>query len=283
MKRIKIIILMIGLVMFSSCTEKKSKKLVTNKIIHTVKPINIAHRGGSKLAPENTIAAFKNAIKIGVDMIEIDVHLSKDGEIIVIHDGSVDKTTNGKGEIKDLTLAEIKKLDAGSWFSDKYVNEKVSTLSEVLQAIDGKAKLLIEIKDGDEKYPGLEKKIVEAIKEQNALNWVVVQSFNKNSILRIKKIYPELITFYLLGNNFDDFYNNLTKQLNSNESIDKRFKGIAPHHSRLDADKVKLLHSAGYEVYTFTVNSKEDLQKTIDYGVDGIITDIPDVLKDILK
>ncbi len=216
-------------------------------------------------------------------MIEIDVHFSKDSEIIVIHDKSLDRTTNGTGEIEALTLDEIKKYDAGSWFSEDYKNEKVPTLTEVIQTINGQCKLLIEIKDGDERYPGLEKKIVETVKEHNAEPWVVVQSFNKNSILRIKEMYPDLITYYLLGRNFNDFYAELSEQIRTGQPVENKFDGVAPHYSALDTNKVDLLHKAGFGIFTFTVNKPADMQNVIELGVDGIITDSPDILKKILK
>ncbi len=283
MYRIKFFAFIFAILLNSNCADKKSQNQVVNDMNPKRIPIIIAHRGGAKLAPENTIAAFKNAINIGVEMIEIDVHLSKDSEIIVIHDDDLTRTSNGQGEIKDLTLEEIKKYDAGSWFGEDFKGEKIPTLTEVLKSINGESKLLIEIKGGDEKYPGLEKRIVEVIKKQYALDWVVVQSFNKNSVLRIKKIYPELITYYLLGNNFDEFYDEIVKKLESNLSIDKKYKGIATHHSKLNTNKVDVLHKAGYKVYTYTVNEKGDIQNVIDYGVDGIITDSPDVLKKIIS
>ena len=270
-------------VLLMNCDSKKETGKNMKHSKNDDHPIIIAHRGGAKLAPENTLASFKNAIEIGVDMIEIDVHFSKDSEIIVIHDKSLDRTTNGNGEIKTLTLDEIKKYDAGSWFSEDYKNEKVPTLTEVIQTINGQCKLLIEIKDGDEKYPGLEKKIVETVKEHNAEPWVVVQSFNKNSILRIKEMYPDLITYYLLGRNFNDFYAELSEQIRTGKPVENKFDGIAPHYSALDTKKVDLLHKAGFDIFTFTVNKPADMQNVIELGVDGIITDSPDILKKILK
>lgn len=284
MKLIKLLGILGISVLLMNCDSKKEtgKNMEHNK--NDNHPIIIAHRGGAKLAPENTLVSFKNAIAIGVDMIEIDVHFSKDSEIIVIHDESLDRTTNGTGEVKDLTLDEIKKYDAGSWFSEDYKNEKVPTLTEVLQTINAQCKLLIEIKDGDERYPGLEKKIVETIKEHNAEEWVVVQSFNKNSILRIKEFYPDLITYYLLGKGgFNDFYTEVSDQISKGKSIEKKFDGIAPNHKVLDKNKVDLLHKTGFGIFTYTVNDKEDMQKVIELGVDGIITDSPDILKKILK
>jgi glycerophosphoryl diester phosphodiesterase len=106
----------------------------------------IAHRGGANLAPENTLAAFRQAIDLGVDMIEIDVHLSKDGHIMVIHDFTLDRTTTGKGKIADMTLKQIRKYDAGVKFNEKFRGEKVPTLDETMELLNGKTGLLIEIK-----------------------------------------------------------------------------------------------------------------------------------------
>ncbi len=270
-------------VLLMNCDSKKETGKNMKHAKNDNHPIIIAHRGGAKLAPENTLASFKNAIVIGADMIEIDVHFSKDSEIMVIHDESLDRTTNGTGEIKDLTLDEIKKYDAGSWFSEDFKNEKVPTLTEVLQSINGQCKLLIEIKGGDERYPGLEKKIIETVKEHNAEPWVVIQSFNKNSILRIKEMYPDLVTYYLLGKGFNDFYDEVSGQISKGKSIKKKFDGVAPNYKLLDKNKVDLLHKAGFGIFTYTVNKKADMQKVIEVGVDGIITDSPDILKNILK
>ncbi len=282
MKRIKFINLFIGLTVLFNCKDKKQEEVNINNLDLTTKPLIIAHRGGAKLAPENTLASFENAINIGVEMIEIDVHLSKDSEVITIHDQSLERTTDGKGDIKDLTLAEIKKFDAGSWFNENFKGEKVPTLSETLETINRRAILLIEIKDGDERYPGLEKKIVEEVKKQNAVDWVVIQSFNKKSVLRIKEMAPEITTFYLLGRNFNEYFNPLVEKFNAGEKINLQFDGIAPHYSSLNTENVKTIHNMGFKVFCFTVNDPEEMHKVIDYRVDGIITDSPDTLKKIL-
>lgn len=258
-----------------------SKKSLTLKN-HDKQPLIIAHRGGANLVPENTLAGFKNAINLGVDMIEIDVHLSKDSNIIVMHDGKIDRTTNGSGEIKDMTLSEIKKYDAGSWFSEKFRDERVPTLDETFNTINGKAILLIEIKDGDERYPGLEKKVVESIHKHNANEWTVVQSFNKNSILRIKKMDPSIITYYLVSSKFDDLYLSIAEKIKAGEKIEKQFDGIAPQYSHLDSAKVEIMHRAGFKVFTWTVDDPKDMVEMININVDGIITNSPDKLKQIL-
>jgi glycerophosphoryl diester phosphodiesterase len=244
----------------------------------------IAHRGGAKLAPENTIAAFRQAIDLGVDMIEIDVHLSKDGHIIVIHDFKLDRTTTGTGRIVDLTLDEIKKYDAGVKFGDKFKGERVPTLEETMDALKGKAALLIEIKkDKDEQYPGIEKKVVETIHKYHAEDWVIVQSFNKYAILQTKKTDPSITTFYLASRDFDTLYSDIAQTLAAGKKITKEFDGIAPHFGRLNAEKVKIMQKAGFEVFTWTVDKPADMKRVIGWQVDGIITNSPDKLIEMLK
>jgi len=240
----------------------------------------IAHRGGAKLAPENTLAAFKKAMALGVDMIEIDVILSKDGEVIVIHDNTIDRTTNGKGVVKEMNLAEIKNYDAGSWFDNKYAREKVPTLDEVFETINGQCTLLIEIKDGDEVFPGLEKKVVEAVHKYKANDWVVIQSFNENTVLRVKQMDASLTTYYLLGGNFKDFYSEIDKL---DKTTDKKYDGIAVSKSQINADNTTAIKKTGYKLFVWTVNDPEAMKVFIEYGVDGIITDSPDKLIEMLK
>jgi glycerophosphoryl diester phosphodiesterase len=246
-------------------------------------PLIIAHRGGADLAPENTLAAFRNAIALGADMIEIDVHLTKDGRVVVIHDNTVDRTTGGHGRIADLTLAKIKQLDAGKKFDEKFAGEKVPTLEETMETLDGKVQLLIEIKkDHDTLYPGLEEKVVKIIHQYDAGKWVVVQSFNKHSVEKVQKADPSLRTFYLLGHNFPAFYDSLAVSLRQGKTLSPSFTGIAPHYSVLDAGKVDTLHTAGYLVYAWTVKPAE-MERLIAMHVDGIITNDPDTLIALLK
>jgi len=280
MKSIQRLFILTLLVIIVSCAGSKKTLNINND---NKQPLIIAHRGGANLVPENTLAGFKNAINLGVDMIEIDVHLSKDSNIIVIHDGKIDRTTDGSGEIKNMTLSEIKKYDAGSWFSESFRNERVPTLDETFNIINGKAILLIEIKDGDERYPGLEKKVVESIHKHNANGWTVVQSFNKNSILRIKKMDPSIITYYLVSSKFDDLYSSIIEKINVGEKIKKQFDGIAPRYSHLDFRKVETMHKAGFKVFTWTVDDPKDMAEMINIKVDGIITNSPDKLKEILN
>lgn len=243
----------------------------------------IAHRGGSNLAPENTMAAFQNALKLGVDMIEIDIEQTIDSVVVVIHDTKVDRTTNGKGKVDSLTYSYIKTLDAGSWYDSRFKGEKISTLEEVLQAVNGKATVLIEIKSGDELYPGIEKRTVEAIQHFNAHSWTIVQSFNKKTVERVKILDNKIVTYYLLGRNFMSYYHSLQVKNKKNKNQEFLYDGIAVHYSMLNAASVDSLKQVGLGVFTWTVDEEDDMTKMIEFGVDGIITDSPDKLIGLIE
>ena len=267
----------LGLFLLMSCGNMEKTDKMSEKEVEAGIQV-IAHRGGVQLAPENTLAAIRQAVELGVDMIEIDVILSKDGEVIVIHDDKIDRTTNGVGVVQEMTLEEIRQYDAGSWFDARFAGEKIPTLGEVFETINGQTVLLIEIKDGDEKYPGLERKVVDAIHQYEANDWVVVQSFNENSVIRTRAMDPALITYYLMGKNFTDFYEQMPAEMAT-----LPYHGIAVHHSGIDAEKTQKVHELGYKLLVWTVNEEEDIQRMIAAGVDGIITDRPDYLQEVLK
>lgn len=246
------------------------------------KTIVIAHRGGAKLAPENTIAAIKNAIRLGVDMIEIDVHQTSDSVVVVIHDDSIDKTTDGSGLVKELTLSEIKKYDAGSWFSEEFKGEKIPTLDEVMEVMNGRAVLLIEIKDGMDKYPGLERRVVEAVHKHDAIDWCIVQSFNKESILKIKEFDSSIVTYRLLGKDFEKFYKVFQNSISNHGRFVDDYDGIAAHHSKLNSQNIDSIKQAGFGFFSYTINESDEMVRLINAGLDGIITDVPDTLQNVI-
>src|SRR4051812_12709361 len=148
-------------------------------LVRRVKPtwfsaLVAAHRGCSQDAPENTLAAFSRALDVGADLVEFDVHVSADGDVIVIHDDKVDRTTNGSGEVARLRTEEIKTLDAGSWFSDAYAGEPVPLLDEVLDLLKGRAVPLIEIKAKRKKAPDCGARVIEALRRHRMLDEAVV-------------------------------------------------------------------------------------------------------------
>jgi len=161
-------------------------------------PLIIAHRGASGVAPENTIPAIDSALAVGVDYIEIDVHLSLDGRVMVIHDATVDRTTDGTGKVQELTAKHIQSLDAGSWFGESFSGVKIPTLEEVIRHIDGKTKLLIEIKKKRKENEGIEAEVIRLIRKYEAAEWCVVQAFNDKVLETMHELAPEIVLHKLI-------------------------------------------------------------------------------------
>src|SRR5271170_2281555 len=151
----------------------------------THKPEVFAHRGGRKWAPENTLAAFKKSLDVNVDGVELDIHRCKSGELVVIHDENVARTTNGTGLVKDLTWTELRKLDAGSWFGAEFKGEHLPLLSDVLNLVDGKATVNIEIKNIPIAYPGIEDDLLKLLSTYKYPDKIVISSFDHAVLQRI--------------------------------------------------------------------------------------------------
>jgi glycerophosphoryl diester phosphodiesterase len=234
----------------------------------------LAHRGASILAPENTAASFQLAIDMGVDGVEFDVQMTKDEELVIIHDEKVDRTTNGKGYIKDFTLQEMKALDAGMSFSEKYKGEKILTLEEALEIVKECDMINIELKNGLIQYPDLEKKVISIVRSYKLDKKVLLSSFNHYSIHKISKIAPDIMTGILYG---EILYNpwDYARYVGSN--------AINPHYLCISGEIIKQSHKNGIKVHVYTVNNEEDITKMINEGVDTIITDYPERAISLIK
>ncbi len=240
------------------------------------KTLLVAHRGGSLLAPENTMAAFKNALKLGVDRIELDVQQSNDGVVMVIHDEKINRTTTGKGNISKLTFNQLLTYDAGIKFSKHYAGEKIPTLDEVLSLVCGQCTILIEIKNPDNIYLGIEKNVADLIVKHNALSWCTVQSFEYESLLRLHKINQNITTGLLIENPKpkDIINNKIDTSFISEINISQRFAS---------KKSIDFIHALNKKVFVWTVNKPERMKKLIQSGVDGIITDDPKTLKALIS
>lgn len=241
---------------------------VFNRVINDKAQIT-AHRGASKDAPENTLSAINEAIKQGANFAEIDVQTTKDGKTILLHDNTFKRTSGVHKAPKDLTLAQIKELDNGSFFSSKYKGEKVPTLDEVLKKSKGKIKLNIELKP-----KGKDDKLVEnvnkIIEENHMDNDVIISSNNFNSLQEMKKINPKIKVGYIVLAAFGDF-----------ENLNVDF--FSMEQSLINSKTVYALHAIGKEVHAFTINDKESAEKMLRLGVDNIITDNVKLIKDTEK
>lgn len=232
----------------------------------------IAHRGASGYAPENTIAAFDKAVQMKADYIEIDVQRSKDGKLVVIHDTTVDRTTEGTGYVKDLTFDQLRSLDAGSWKGEQFVGEKIPTFDEILDRYRGKIGILIELKS-PELYPGIEESVAKELKERYLHlpqdEKIIIQSFNFESMKKMDALLPYVPIGVLTSSSTD-----------TTEQALKEFSAYAdyfnPSYGIVTKDLVNQVHSQGMKISSWTVRSQEAADFLLSMDVDGIITDYPD-------
>lgn len=267
------------------------RNLLTSDDIETIQQKDfkiIAHKGASGVAPENTLASFQAALDIGVDIIELDVRQTKDEEIIVFHDKFLDRTTNGTGNVHEYNLEQLKQLDAGSWFSSKFSDQKIPTLKEVLDLVDGRCQVLIEIKHMDHPhYHDFADKLVDIIRlEKNGFDWVLLQSY-EDKYLEEAQIYDDRIQInkMLIGEDSTPllaFYIETKLKLGHGESKGN-LKTLNPEFKTLSPRRIFRMHSRGFKVFTYSVNTREDMIKMLNMGVDGIITDFPSELVKIRK
>ncbi len=230
----------------------------------------LAHKGVSALAPENTLSAFKKALELGFGGIELDVHLSKDGYLVVCHDETVDRTTNGKGRIKDLKLEEIKRLDAGSWFDKSFAGEQIPTLEEVFMLFaDRHFVFNLELKSGIIFYPEIERKLVAFLQELHCIDRVIVSSFNHYSLVTINKLDEEIKTGML-------YYEVLVKPWEYAQQL--KVYSLHPFHHTVTEEMIAESSKHGFKVIPFTVNEKDIALSFIKWGAEYIITDNVSVL-----
>jgi glycerophosphoryl diester phosphodiesterase len=226
-----------------------------------------AHRGFSSIEPENTMSAFQEAEKCGADGIELDVQLTKDDEVVVIHDEKVDRTTNGTGFVKDYTLSELKKLDANYIFKKQNVKVRIPTLKEVFDWLTGNDLICnIEIKSHEFQQFHLEEKVIDFIRRYGFEERVILSSFNHYSIVHCYRLAPdvEIALLYSYGIYLPWVY---AKGLHAG--------AIHPHYQTLTEEIVQMSHQNGIKVRPYTVNREKDMKRLFQMGCDAIITDEP--------
>ncbi|PCG83958.1 glycerophosphodiester phosphodiesterase [Streptomyces sp. WZ.A104] len=252
-------------------------------------PVVVAHRGASGYAPENTLAAVDAADALGIDWVENDVQRTRDGVLVVLHDTGLKRTTNveqifpdrAPWAVKDFTAAEVAKLDAGSWFGTQFTGVRVPTLTQFLHRLErNRQKLLLEIKSPGT-YPGIERDIVRVLRKEGWLDRshvrdrLVIQSFGADSVRKVHALRPDITTGFLGTPAVADLpgYAAFTDQIN-------------PSYATISADYVAAVqrlkgpHGKRLRVNTWTVNDAAKAAKARAFGVDGIITNYPDVVRD---
>ncbi len=237
------------------------------------KTIIYAHRGASGTAPENTMAAFRKAVEVGSHGIECDAQMSKDGKLVVCHDELLNRTTNGKGFIKDMNYDAIKALDAGSWFDPGFAGERIPLLEELLELVKSSGIYLnIELKTGVVLYEGIEDRVVEMVRSYGLQEKVILSSFNHYSIYDVKQKYPEILTGALY---MEGLYNpwNYFDTLGCDCAH--------PFYLAAQPPIIQGLLQHGYTINAFTIDDPKTAAQLCQLGVEGIITNYPERMLNI--
>jgi len=228
----------------------------------------IAHRGASGNAPENTLAAFRKAVALGATFIETDLQLSRDARFVAIHDATVNRTTNGQGAVHDMTLADLRKLDAGSWFGSEFAGERIPTLEEILEfSKKNDVVFYLEIKPGA--AWGGEHALIGALRESGEIPRAVVISFDAAIVLNLRKIEPTLMTGLLYDGQIE---NPLYK------AVEIGARQLAIRGDLVTPALIAQARKKDLQVVCWTVNHPAHMRMLAAAGVDGIMSDYPDRL-----
>ena len=233
--------------------------------------MNIAHRGASAYAPENTFAAFDKALALGASHVEFDLHFSRDGHIVVIHDDTVDRTTDGSGPVVALTLSQLQALDAGGWFSSEFEGERIPTLGGMLERYKGRFHFHIEIKA---RARGLPQRTADLVRGYGVSDNVTITSFQQASLEELKAYAPELPAGWLVREVEDTTAAHAAKM---------GLKLLCPHAESVTPELVNDLHGKGFDVRAWGAGNEALMRRVVDAGADGLTVNFPDKLADYLK
>lgn len=237
-------------------------------------PIVAAHRGASRVAPENTLAAFDMAIKLGATALELDVQMTADEEIVVIHDWTLHRTTNGQGRVSEKSLAELRSLDAGSWFSGTFAGERIPLLDEVLSLAKGRAFVNVELKPNALTDVGLERRVVDIIRSHQMQADTLCMSFDHVSIQRLKQQFPEMIGLVICGARLADEADYL-----------KSIRADGSNHAPLwwTPDTLRAFAEQGLICHGSLVNELALWERLAGLGIDMVDTDDVDIFSSPLR
>ncbi len=238
-------------------------------------PLVIAHRGASMYAPENTIAAFELAVEMGADAIELDAMLTADGTPIVIHDQSLERTTSGSGSVASKSVAEIKLLDAGSRFDARFTEEKIPTLEEVFAVVGNKILINVELKNYASPFDRLPETVVALVMKKGLSDFVLLSSFNPIALIKAQRASEEIRRAALTGGG--------PKILRGVVEAFTDYFALHPEVSLVNQRMIDKHHAAGKKVNAWTVNEESEMMKLLSMGVDGLITDKPDIAKRVIE
>ncbi|WKZ35480.1 MAG: glycerophosphodiester phosphodiesterase family protein [Anaerolineales bacterium] len=234
-------------------------------------PILLAHRGDLAHAPENTLPSFSQAIRKGADGVELDAKLTADGQVVVIHDAAVDRTTDGSGKVSSLSLQEIRTLDAGAWFNEKFAGTRVPLLEEVFETV-GREKLInIELTNYNSPRDGLTQRVCELIKRHNNQKQIIFSSFFASNLKIAVQTLPEIPRGLLAMPGL------LGLWARSFGFMFGDYQALHPHISSVSREQVQRAHRIRRRVHVWTANTPEEVTRLKEWGVDGIFSDDPEI------
>lgn len=243
---------------------------------HPERPLIFAHRGAKAVAPENTIPAFLKAIELGADGVELDIQFSADGALVVIHNPTLEQTTDGHGRVTSFTLEELKQLDAGVKFDPRFAGTRLCTLEEALDAIGDRLLVNIEMKSFAMGTDGMPEQVAEIIRKRALYDQVIVSSFNPFALRRLKRTDPRIETGLLYAPDLPIYLSRAWLRPWAKPDA------MHPEHVMVDAAYMRWARRNKYPVNVWTVNEAADMQRMIELGVNAIITDYPDRLRELL-
>lgn len=239
------------------------------------RPLIYAHRGASALAPENTLAAFLSALNTGADGIELDVMLSRDKELVVIHDSTVDRTTDGTGKVAEMPLAALRELDAGVWFGDAFRGEKLPTLAEVYEAVGGKMRINVELKNYAHPLDDLTRRVIALTERFHLENSVLLSSFNPINLSKARRQKPEISLGLLAAPGSRAMLGAIGRL--------SPYDALHPYHEDVTPEMLARLRARGKALNTWTVDDPQALRRLGALGVDGIICNNPAAARSVLE
>jgi len=240
-------------------------------------PVIFAHRGACALAPENTLSSFELAFERRADGVELDAKLSKDGQVVVIHDPTLERTTDGIGKVNELPLAELKKLDAGSKFEARFAGERIPTLEEVFEHVGKKLLINVELTNYSSSGDDLILKVADVVKRQNMQQRVLFSSFLPKNLVKIKALIPESPVAILCLPGLPGAFTRSRFLRKISPEI------VHPYLNDVAASYVRKQHEWGRRVHVWTVNTDADLQRMLALHVDGLITDDPQKARNLME
>ena len=232
-------------------------------------PVIFAHRGASAHAPENTLASFQLALEQNADAIELDVKLSADGHAVVIHDPTLDRTTGRHGRVKDLSLAELQSLDAGSFFSEKYRGERIPTLEQVFEAVGKRTLINVELTNYTTPRDQLVEMVCMLVKKFGLQKSILFSSFFASNLSKAQAYLPEVPRGLLA---FDGWLGAWARSFGFNFG---RYQALHPYLKDVTPQQVQRVHRLNRRIHVWTVNAAEDMRRLFRWGVDAIFTDDP--------